>query len=292
MAHHPEEAARSDEQLVRVADIVRELLRAPLRYGLLVLMVAALGTIFAFVVTPRYRAEVTVIPSLPNDAEGALGGLSSQLGGLAALAGLDMPGQVNKYEAIEYLESKDLAAKVIEEKQLLPTLFSKKWDAKNKRWNDPDDPPTLGDGIRVFTKRIRGVSEDRRTGVVTVSITWPDRVQATQWANDLVARANQELRERTIAEAKRSIDYLQHEVDTTVQVPVREGLYRLMENQLKTVMMANARHDYAFKVIDPARQPEPEDFVFPQRLLTIVGSLIAGCILAGVVALIRAARPG
>lgn len=283
MSQQLDNAHAAGDDLIRVADVVRELNRSRLRYGLMVLLIAALGTAYAFIATPRYRVEVTVIPALGGDAQGALGGLSGSLGGVAALAGLDLPGQVNKYEAIEYLESKDLAAKFIDENRLLGELFKKRAWCQRKT-------PTLGDGVRVFTKRIRDVSEDRRTGVVTLAITWPDRAQATQWANGLVARANQELRERTIAESKRSIAYLEHELETTVQVPVREGLYRLIESQLKIVMMASARHDYAFKVIDPARQPEPEDFAVPKRLLTIVGSLLAGCILAIVAAMFRAAR--
>ena len=275
-----------------VEDVVREVIRAPLRYGLMVLAVLAVGTSFAFLATPRYRVDVTVIPSLANDGEGGTGRADepARRARRARRPGDAGSGEQIRSDRVPRVQgpgrqvhhragpaASDLQQEMGREEQALERV-GRSADAWRR--------------CARLTKKIRGVSEDRRTGVVTVSITWPDRAQATQWANGLVARANQELRERTIAEAKRSLSYLEAEVETTVQVPVREGLYRLMESQLKIVMMANARHDYAFKIIDPARNPEPEDFAFPKRLLTIVGSLIAGCILAAVVALLRAARSG
>ena len=54
----------------------------------------------------------------------------------------------------------------------------------------------------------------------------------------LVERVNRDLRQRAIAEADASIAYLNSELAKTSVVELRESLYRLLENQTKTIMFA------------------------------------------------------
>jgi len=219
-----------------------------------------------------------------DDARSALSSVVGQLGGLASLAGVALSGGGNKDENIEYLRSHDFAARFIEEENLLPILFAKKWDAQNGRWNvdDPEDVPTISDGVRLLD-RIRTVQEERRTGLVTLSIKWRDRELAARWANLMVERVNRDLRARAIAEAQASIDYLNSELAKTGVVELRESLYRLYENQVKTIMFAKVRSQYAFKVIDPAYVPDADRYVQPKRLPMILigalGGLLGGFVL-------------
>jgi uncharacterized protein involved in exopolysaccharide biosynthesis len=249
-----------------------------------VLLATGLATAAAFVMKPKYLVEVVMIPVKADDARSALSSVVGQLGGLASLAGAALSGGGNKDENIEYLRSYDFAARFIEEENLLPILFAKKWDAQNGRWNvdDPEDVPTVSDGVRLLD-RIRNVQEERRTGLVTLSLKWRDRELAARWANLMVERVNRDLRARAIAEAQASIDYLNTELAKTGVVELRESLYRLYENQVKTIMFAKVRSQYAFKVIDPAFVPDADRFVQPKRipmiLIGAVGGLLGGFLL-------------
>jgi uncharacterized protein involved in exopolysaccharide biosynthesis len=249
-----------------------------------VVLATGLATAAAFVMKPKYLVEVVMIPVKADDARSALSSVVGQLGGLASLAGVALSGGGNKDENIEYLRSHDFAARFIEEENLLPVLFAKKWDAKNGRWNveDPEDVPTISDGVRLLD-RIRTVQEERRTGLVTLSLKWRDRELAARWANLMVERVNRDLRARAIAEAQASIDYLNSEIAKTGVVELRESLYRLYENQVKTIMFAKVRSQYAFKVIDPAFVPDADRFVQPKRLPMILigalGGLLGGFVL-------------
>jgi uncharacterized protein involved in exopolysaccharide biosynthesis len=249
-----------------------------------VVLATGLATAAAFVMKPKYLVEVVMIPVKADDARSALSSVVGQLGGLASLAGVALSGGGNKDENIEYLRSHDFAARFIEEENLLPILFAKKWDAQNGRWNveDPEDVPTISDGVRLLD-RIRTVQEERRTGLVTLSLKWRDREQAARWANLMVERVNRDLRARAIAEAQASIDYLNSEIAKTGVVELRESLYRLYENQVKTIMFAKVRSQYAFKVIDPAYVPDADRFVQPKRipmiLIGALGGLLGGFVL-------------
>jgi uncharacterized protein involved in exopolysaccharide biosynthesis len=240
---------------------------------------AALAGTAAFVMTPKYRAQVVVIPVKADDARTALSGMVGQLGGLASLTGLALPSGGNKDEYLQYLQSEDFTRRFIREQNLLPVLFADKWDASRGQWvvDDPDDVPTMADGARLFDRSIRSVQEERRTGIVTLTMVWRDREQAANWANLMVQAVNRDLRQRAIDEAQASIDFLNAELTKTSVVELRQALYRLLENQIKTVMFAKVRDQYAFKVIDPAVAPDADDVVRPRkRAMILLGAVFGG----------------
>jgi len=244
-------------------------------------LLAGLAAVAAFIMTPKYRAEVVMVPVKADDSRAALASMVGQLGGLASLAGVSLAGGSNKDEYLQYLQSNAFTARFIEDEKLLPVLFADRWDANNNRWNvdDPADVPTLADGVRLFERGVRAVQEDRRTGVVTLTVVWRDRELAARWANLLVERVNRDLRERAIAESDASVRYLEGELAKTAVLELRESIYRLIENQIKTVMLANVRQEYAFKVIDPAVAPDVDDVVRPKKLaMILVGGVFGGAI--------------
>ena len=176
--------------------------------GCMVLFAAAAAAL-AFVMTPKYRAEVVFAPV---NSSGELGQLGGQLGGLAAIAGINIGGLGNgnkSEESLEYLRSRALTRQFIQRHSLMPLLFASKWDAQRKQWRG--EAPTIAEGVKRFATKIRQISEDRRTGIVTLAIVWRDRVAAADWANWLVAEADDALRQRRVAELTHSLDYLKAE---------------------------------------------------------------------------------
>jgi uncharacterized protein involved in exopolysaccharide biosynthesis len=133
-----------------------------------------------------------------------------------------------------------------------------------------------------FTEKVRSVEEDKVAGIVRLSIRWPDPRGASQIANDLLADANEEMRQRARSEGEQSIKYLQQELEKTPEVSLRQGLYQLAERESGKVMFANIRKDYAFRVIDPAVAPQIWMRDSPHRVLWAVGFAALGLLLAGV----------
>ena len=243
-----------------------------------VVLGAALAATAAWIMTPRYRAQVILVPVKGDDMRGALSGALGQLGGLASLAGVALPGGGNKDENLAFLNSRAFLSQFIEEENLLPVLFAKKWDAQKGQWkvDDPEDVPTVADGVRYMDRSVRAVQEERRTGIVTLSIVWKDREQAARWANLMIERANRDLRARAVSDAEASRDYLNAELARTDVLELRQSLYRLIESQVKTIMLASVRPEYAFRVIDPAPVPDARDKVRPKRLAMIVLGALGG----------------
>lgn len=260
---------------------------------LLTVLGAVIGVITALVMTPIYRAEAVVVPR-EDSASGLLGrSIMGQLGGLAGLAGGMLPSSANEAEIIATLRSRALTERFITDRNLLPVLFEKKWDAKQGAWlvTDPRRIPTLRDGFREFDRHIRTIAEDRKTGLVTVAVDWKDPEVAAEWANGLVALANDTLRKRAVEESTATLTYLDRELGQTDKVELRSSLFQLVETQQKALMLANTRPEYALKVIDPAVTPSERDRLRPKRALisiaaTMLGGL-AGCLVAVLLALRR-----
>lgn len=256
------------------------------RYLTLVVVIALAALIAALIIPRRYEAALVVLPR-GTDRSALLSSLG-QLAGVAALAGLGSGESGQRAEAIQMLQSQILARDFIRDNMLLPVLFRSEWNESRHAWTGRER--TLNDGVDYFDRKVRNVVEDRRTGLVTLRITWRDPVQAAAWANELVRRANDQLRRRAVARAEGAIDYLKREASTTETVEVQQSLYRLMEDQYKTLLLANVSADYAFSIIDPAVAPDPKHYVFPLRGLFTLGGLLFGLVLVLTLAFFEAAQ--
>lgn len=251
------------------------------------MLAGALGFVSSFAISPKYEVKVIAMPR-GQDRNSLLSSLAGQFGGIAALAGLGAAENSERAEAVQMLQSQILAREFIEQNNLLPLIFAKDWDPLRHRWRGKER--TLNQGVRVFDGSIRGVVEDRRTGLITLRIVWRDPVQAAAWANELVRRGNERLRQRAVTRAEKSLAYLKQEAAKTDTVDIRQALYRLMAEQYKNMLLANVSEEYAFSLIDPAVPPDRGQFKFPNRTLFGLAGLFFGGLFSMIMVFIEANR--
>lgn len=249
-----------------------------LDYKLLVvaitLVCSAAAIAFAFVATPIYRAEV-LATDVRDQSMGPLSSVASQLGGLASIAGMNIGGgDENRREAQAVLGSRRLAEEFIKRYDLLPVLSA-----------GAEAMPTLWQTVRKFRSNVLTIRDDARKGLTTVSMDWRDAAVAARWANDYVALANELLRTQAMDSAKRNVEYLTKQIAQTNVVEIQRVMYNLVENETKTLMLANARAEFAFKVIDPAVPPEIR--LKPQRKIIVLLGTALGFVLAAAIALVH-----
>jgi len=86
---------------------------------------------------------------------------------------------------------------------------------------------------------------------------------------------NKEMKDRDVAEATRSTTFLKSQIEQTNIADIRSILYKLVEEQAKTIMFAEVRDEYVFKTIDPALIPEEKSK--PKRaLICVLGTMLGG----------------
>jgi uncharacterized protein involved in exopolysaccharide biosynthesis len=252
----------------------------------------------ALIMTPIYRAKAVLIPTNTATEGGGGGGLGGgggslgQLGGLASLAGIELGGKGSPVEeALAVLKSREFTQRFIADKNLMPELYARKWNAATHSWKGGDsEAPTPARAFKYFDEKIRSVEQDKKTGLITLQIDWKNRQESAQWANELAQRVNQEMRARATAEADASLGYLQRELAATNVVPVRDAVSRLIETQVKKRMVANVTEEYVFRIVDHAMPSDADDPQRPKKLLMFIGGPVVGLIL-GILAVLVAGAP-
>ena len=284
-----------------------ELLRVLFNYKLSILLCTLVFGVGAFVIaiiTPNtYQADVLVSSSQGGGMGSAL---VSQYGGLAAMAGIDLgSGDAGLESALALLKSRKFIISFINEEGLKPVLFPDKWDEETKVWFTPApgmrsriksalvgsandevlDPKPSDLGAYGAFSKIMTVSEDKKSGLVTIKVDSENPVMAANWANKIVVRLNAYLKDEAISQSDQNIRYLEQEIVDTPLVEFKTALYELVETEAKSKMFANVQKEYALKVIDPAVVPEGP--IKPKRYLILILGVLLGFIVGCAQGLVR-----
>ena len=235
------------------------------------------GAVYAFTARLTYQSDV-VLAVTPPDGNAIAGDLSGALRGVAGLAGLALGQSDRSGEYLAILQSRKLAETFIRKEQLLPVLFAKRWNPESRTWRTAylAKIPSEEDAYRLFDRKVRSVTQDRKSGLVTVTILWSDRTLAAKWAASYVNTANDLLRERALHEVAASLAFLDQQLQKSTEVAVRQSIFQLVESQKKQEMLANVREDYAFRVLDPAKVADADHFIQPKRPLVVAAGALAG----------------
>lgn len=243
---------------------------------------------YALLADQWFKAEVVLVPARKSQGvAGQLGGLA----GLASIAGINIGEKNESTEALAVLQSREFAREFIHERNLLPVLFADEWDSKNGKWisANPKDWPDERDAVRYFERTILHVTEDKRTSLISLTVEWKNRETAAEWANVLVLRLNERMRQRAIAEADRHIKFLRAELVATDVITLQQSISRLLETELQSLMLARGNDEFAFRVVDRANIPKWRSR--PKRTLTVVLAAIGGALVSAVTAfLVHALR--
>ena len=173
-----------------------------------------MSLLLAFLLPSYWEAEIVVMPVSKNNGVNISSALAGGLGGLGGSIGALLGrSSDNQDEAMAVLRSRELFDTYAARQNLLPILYASKWDADSHRWTvSPSRVPTLRQAYKLFNTKIRDIDLDRRSGIVTMTITWKDRVLAAKWARDLIALTNSQLRQRALEEAQDNMRFLDGEM--------------------------------------------------------------------------------
>ena len=134
------------------------------------------------------------------------------------------------------------------------------YDVSGKKWIRSIRPPkktvpSLQEAYEEFMD-ILSVSQDKKSGFVTVAVDHYSPVVARDWVSWLVNDLNTTIMRQDVAEAEQAIEYLNKQIENTSLAALQGVFFSLIEEQTKTVMLASVSKEYVFKTIDPAFVPE------------------------------------
>jgi uncharacterized protein involved in exopolysaccharide biosynthesis len=263
-----------DEDEIDLLELIRTLLQAWKTIVGITIVCIGLAVAYALYSPEVFKAETLLAPA--QEEESGVSSALSQFGGLAAMAGISIPSDSNVEQVVATLNSRKFLRQYIDNKKLLPVLFEEIWDEASQSWlvQTQEDEPTEQKAITYFKDDLLAISEDKKSGLITLSISWKDPEVAAEWANDLVKQLNEQLREQAIADSQKRVGYLEQELVKTTLQDMRAVLYNLLESEKQKAMLANVNEDFALEVIDPAVAPETREK--PKRKLIIALGGVCG----------------
>ena len=251
---------------------------------------SAVGSIiFALSLPNQYKAEVVLAPAQEKSV--GMGGLAAQYGGLAAMAGINLSGGggTDVDQAIALVKSWPFLDAFVNKYDIKPQVWAVKgwngisgqiifdediYDPETKRWAGGVEP-TSYEVFEVLVKMI-SITRDDKTGLIRISIEHYAPDVAHLWVEALVMEVNQHFQKRDVAEAARNIEYLRAKINETSIAEMQLVFYRMVESQMKTLMLAEVSNEYLLKtVIEPVT---PEIKSKPKRSLICILGVALGVV--------------
>ena len=250
----------SEEKILLDEFSILDVFKAFKKYFYFFYIFVPLGFILAFItsslLTPLYSSDILVANN--NDTEESS---SSALGGLASLAGIQLPQSNNKsISSLAMLNSRTFLKSFIEEYELKPNLFPDQWLVEAKKWSDkePSDIAAIGELKKILDiKKIEG-------GLVEIGVTSYDPKLSESVANNIIFYFNNYMRKDAIEESEQLIKFLEKEVVNSSLSEIRNRIFGLIKENIAEKSLANVRQEFVYKIIDKAYESNSPSF--PNKL--------------------------
>ena len=251
--------------------------------------------IYSLLLPNIYESKALLVPVNPsNSIIGALGAYSS----FAGLAGINLPSdgdQGNSQKAIEKIRSLSFFENNILSNIYLPDLMAvKSWnpetntlvhdekiyDMKSNAWvRDYSYPqqqiPSAQESYDIFKENHLSLSEDSKSGFITLSIKHQSPFIAKEWTDLIVYEVNNFYRIKDKLESEKAVNYLNGQILLTNLSEIKEALADLLQEQTKKLTLIEANEFYVFDYIDPPTVMEEKSE--PKRaLICILGAMLGG----------------
>ena len=272
-------------------------------------MFAILSVFYALSVPNQYKASALLVPA--QQQAGGISGALAQLGGIASLAGVSLGSGDSSESQIaqRIMQSWSFIEDFIKTNNLEIDVFAAEgWDRSSGKLQIDEDlynsgitqwlvrndetnkvgMPSSWQLFETFTEML-SVSEDKKTGLVSVSIEYYSPQVAKQWLDMYISAINKHMQERQMEKVTRNIEYLEAQIAKTTIAEMQEVFYTIIEEQLKSKMLAEANPDYAFVSVSPSMVPEQKSQ--PKRaLICILGTLLGAMLSVLLVLIMHHAR--
>ena len=127
--------------------------------------------------------------------------------------------------------------------------------------------------------------QDDKTGFYSLSVESHSPDNSKAWVDALLKKINRDLKRKDRVEAEQNIEFLREQAASTDLSGMQSVLYKLIEDQTKSLMLASGSDDYVFRVISAPRVSEEKSA--PSRSVICIVSALLGGMIGVFIALVR-----
>ena len=267
--------------------------------------VSIIGVIYSLLLPNIYESKALLVPVNPSSGiAGALGNYSA----LAGLAGINLPSEsdegnyakaIEKIGALSFFENS-----ILVNINLQDLMAVKSWNSKTntlvyderifnsisktwvRKYSYPKQQiPSAQESFEEFKSKHLSISENKKTGFITLSIRHKSPFLAKQWTELVVNEVNSYYRQKDKYESEKAVSYLNQQISMTGLSEIKEVLAQLLQEEIKKLTLVEANQFYVFDYIDPPAVMEEESD--PNRFLIFILSFLFGLMLSVLLVLLR-----
>jgi len=160
-------------------------------------------------------------------------------------------------------------------------LDADKYNEKNGEWVNEDfdinSPQIRWELYKKFLDEMTIVG-DKNTGIHKLAITSYSPDLALEWANAFYKLVNFKMREKKLSVLNNNIRNLDKQITTSINTTLRERLYDIQSEQIKSKVVIEASPEYVFEAIGSPLVPYQKSY--PRRTIIVIGISTVGFILS------------
>lgn len=191
--------------------------------------------------------------------------------------------------ALVSLRSRDFFLTLYQNDQFLGDFYAHKgfsaesgydasiYNLKEQVWLDVSKP-LFSDAHKEFNVNILSLSRDETNGFITLSVKHQSPELAQKWTSKIISNINLYIKNLEVSEAEKRLEFLVDRLKGTSTNVLIAALSKLIEGEIKTLMLGESSNQFVFKVID---SPYISDIkVEPNRTLICFIGLFLGIFFA------------
>ena len=301
------ETMSHDNDEIDLRELFGTLWRGKFFIALCIIVAISLASLYLRSAERKYTVTYVFAPVASEDTVPNLSGL----GGLASLAGISLPSSSSgDFKTFEYLlKSEEVASFVLEDKELVRTIFAPEWNAESGIYQRPADGPSTPH-IRTLKKLLTGqgpssylapnaarlsnwmrnafsASEDRDTGFLTLSSETEKPAMMLAVIERVTRETDRLLKERYIQSSEQTMGFYEQQLARARAREHREALAKLIAQEDQKLMLASKG---SFFVAKPLTNPSVSlDPTSPKASLVLALSVVLGGFFGAALVLIRKA---
>jgi hypothetical protein len=227
------------------------------------------GVIFSLLLPNIYLSKSILAPV---EAQNSLNSALKNYGGVAGLAGINLPDAELSIteQAIQKISSLSFFTNNILPNIYLPDLMALDyWDAETnaifykenvfnyetqswvRDFKFPKEQiPSPQESYEVFIEDHLSLSVDKLTGFVELSIQHQSPYIAKEWVELIVEQINSYYRIKESIKAEAASNYLNEKIENTYFTEIKQSIANLLEQKIQELTLIEANENYVFDYID------------------------------------------
>ena len=283
-----------DTSSIDIKNIFKLIFEKKVLLSTLTIFFALLSFVYSLFLPNIYQSKSILVSAF---SQNSILASSSNFSAVADMAGFKFPAENNNKtkEAIERIKSyhffenyflpnirfENLVAIVGWESSTNEFIYDKNiYDINTKKWNmsiNEGGKPSNQEAFEIYNEKVK-IFENKSTSFVSITVEHYSPDIAKKWVNVIIENINENMRSQDQELAQNSINFLSKTIDSLNIKSLIDASSRIVEEQMKILMISSSNPEYIFKVLDPPISPEK--ISSPNRLLiciigTFLGALVS-----------------